>query len=53
MHHHACRLVHDDQVIILIDDIQRDGLAGWLGFACRRDGNREYLPGFDPVGGVS
>ena len=43
VHDHAARLVDDDNVRILIEDIQRDVLCTDLNRLCRRDGTRYAL----------
>ena len=43
VHDHAARLVDDDNVHILIEDIQRDVLCTDLNRLCRRDGTRYDL----------
>lgn len=48
MHHQPGGLVDDDEVVVLIDHVQRDILALRLGGYGRRDRDGEFLAGFDP-----
>ena len=45
MHHHADRLVDDDQVLVFKDDIERDRLAAGLGRSGRRHVDPHALAG--------
>ncbi len=45
MHHESGRLVDDDELVVLIDDIERDGLGARLGRGGRRHGQaRSFRP---------
>ncbi len=53
MHHEAFRLVDDDDVVVLIDNIQRDIFAGWLGGDRLRHVDCDRIAGIDMISGVA
>jgi hypothetical protein len=53
MHHQAIRLVDDDQVVVLIDDIKRDILALRLRGDRRRHVDCDRIPATDMISGVA
>ena len=52
MHHHARWLVQHDELVILVQNIQRDVLAGNGGFSGWWHGERNLVIRFDPPGRV-
>ena len=53
MHHQAGRLVDDDDVVVLVDDVERDALALGLGRLRRRHLDRDDLAGVDAIAGIA
>ena len=53
MHHEAFRLVDDDDVVVLVDDIERDILACGLGGDGLRDVDCDRIAGGDMISGVA
>ncbi len=53
MHHEAARLVDDDDVVIFIDDIERDIFADWLGRDRFRHVDCDRIARGDMISGVA
>ena len=53
VHDEVRRLVDDDEVGVLVDDVERDGLGGRLGRLRLRHHHAEGVPRFDPIGPIS
>ncbi len=53
VHDEVRRLIDDDDVGVLVDDIERDGLGGRLGRLRFRHLYREGVARFDPIGPIS
>ena len=53
MHHEARRLVDDDDVVVLVDDIERDVLALRLGIGRLRHVDYDRIAGDDMISGVA
>ena len=52
MHHHAGGLVEHDELVVFVQNIQRDVLAGNGGFCGRRHDECNLIIRFDPPGRV-
>ena len=52
MHHQSRRLVDHDEILVLIDHLQRNILALWRGRRGGRNDEGVRIPWFDPVIGV-
>ena len=52
MHHHAGRFVEYDELVVFVQNIQRDVLAGNGGFYGRRHNEYNLIIRFDPPGRV-
>ena len=52
MHHHAGGLVQDDELVVFVQNIQRDVLTGNRGFYGLRHGESNLVIRFDPPGRV-
>ena len=53
MHHEAFRLVDDDEVVVFIDDVERDILALWFGRHRLRHLDRDHVALCDMMSGVA
>ena len=53
MHHEAGRLVDDDDVVVLVDDVERDILALRLGIGGFRHVDYDRIAGSDMISGVA
>jgi hypothetical protein len=53
MHHQPFGLVDDDDVVVLVDDIERDSLARWLGGNRFRHVDCDRIAGGDMISGVT
>ena len=43
MHHHAARLVHDDEIVVLVHDVERDVLCSKRGLRSVRQQNLKHV----------
>ena len=53
VHDKSLRLVDDDEVLVLVDDVERNGLAFRLGRPCRRHVDCDRIPRGDMICGVA
>ena len=53
MHHEAARLVDDDEIVVLVDDIERDIFALRLRIVRRRHVDHDRVGGVDAVFGIA
>ena len=53
VNHEPLGLVDDDEVVILVDDVERDGFAFRLGRPCRRHVDCDRIPRGDMICGVA